>query len=151
MSDKKGNLIVKIIIIILICVFDLLWSAHFIYGWKQAGTVILVRDASQDIPGILKQNVIVAAMPVVLLISFVAILKGRFMDEMYMRLSRDEKVRIVQTRIIILPAVVLAGIAAYAFATKSDKITVIYSLLYYVMFIAFTEEFVVRDVCIISA
>ena len=51
MSDKKGNLIVKIIIIILICVFDLLWSAHFIYGWKQAGTVILVRDASQDIPG----------------------------------------------------------------------------------------------------
>ncbi len=151
MSDKKGNLIVKIIIIILICVFDLLWSAHFIYGWKQAGTVILVRDASQDIPGILKQNVIVAAMPVVLLISFVAILKGRFMDEMYMRLSRDEKVRIVQTRIIILLAVVLAGIAAYAFATKSDKITVIYSLLYYVMFIAFTEEFVVRDVCIISA
>lgn len=151
MSDKKGNLIVKIIIIILICVFDLLWSAHFIYGWKQAGTVILVRDASQDIPGILKQNVIVAAMPVVLLISFVAILKGRFMDEMYMRLSRDEKVRIVQTRIIILPEVVLAGIAAYAFATKSDKITVIYSLLYYVMFIAFTEEFVVRDVCIISA
>ena len=151
MSDKKGNLIVKIIIIILICVFDLLWSAHFIYGWKQAGTVILVRDASQDIPGILKQNVIVAAMPVVLLISFVAILKGRFMDEMYMRLSRDEKVRIVQTRIIILLAVVLAGIAAYAFATKSDKITVIYSLLYYVMFIAFTEEFVVRDVCIIFA
>lgn len=151
MSDKKGNLIVKIIIIILICVFDLLWSAHFIYGWKQAGTVILVRDASQDIPGILKQNVIVAAMPVVLLISFVAILKGRFMDEMYMRLSRDEKVRIVQTRIIILLVVVLAGIAAYAFATKSDKITVIYSLLYYVMFIAFTEEFVVRDVCIISA
>lgn len=151
MSDKKGNLIVKIIIIILICVFDLLWSEHFIYGWKQAGTVILVRDASQDIPGILKQNVIVAAMPVVLLISFVAILKGRFMDEMYMRLSRDEKVRIVQTRIIILLAVVLAGIAAYAFATKSDKITVIYSLLYYVMFIAFTEEFVVRDVCIISA
>ena len=68
------------------------------------------------------------------------------MDEMYMRLSRDEKVRIVQTRIIILLAVVLAGIAAYAFATKSDKITVIYSLLYYVMFIAFTEEFVVRDV-----
>lgn len=147
MSDKKGNLIVKIILIILICAVDLLWSAHFIYDWKQAGTVISVRNASQDIPGIVLQNMIVAAIPIVLLIIFAVILKGRFADEMYMRLSRNGKVRIVQIRIIILLTVVLAGIAVYAFATKSDKITVLYCMLYYVVFIAFTEEFVVRDVC----
>lgn len=35
-----------------------------------------------------------------------------------------------------------------ALVMKEDKITVLYSLLYYTVFVAFTEEFVVRDVCV---
>ena len=42
---------------------------------------------------------------------------------------------------------VLAGVTVFCLITKEDKVTILYNLLYYVIFTAFTEEFVVRDVC----
>ena len=49
MSDKDKKTLalpVRIIIIFLICTADILVAAYFIYTWKQNGTVVVVRNAS---------------------------------------------------------------------------------------------------------
>ena len=64
MEDKKAlSLPVRIIIIFLICTADILTAAYFIYTWKQNGTVISVRNASDNIPGIFRQSLIYGCNP----------------------------------------------------------------------------------------
>lgn len=55
MSDKDKKTLAlpaRIIIIFLICTADILVAAYFIYTWKQNGTVVVVRNASDNIFGI---------------------------------------------------------------------------------------------------
>ena len=43
---------------------------------------------------------------------------------------------------------ILLALALWCLVTKADKVTVLYNLLYYTVFIAFAEEFVVRGICV---
>lgn len=56
--------------------------------------------------------------------------------------SRKQKIAVASL------AAVLVILALYCLVTKTDKIMVLYNLLYYTVFIALTEEFVVRGVCV---
>ena len=59
MSDKDKKTLAlpaRIIIIFLICTADILVAAYFIYTWKQNGTVVVVRNASDNIFGIFRQR-----------------------------------------------------------------------------------------------
>ena len=132
----------RILMILLICMADIAWSATVLYAWKNNGTVISVKAASDNIPRIFMQNVIVSAVPILLFIICLIVLKKQFFSQMYFQVCSKK-----QAIIIAVLSVILILLALYCLVTKADKITVLYNLLYYTVFIAFTEEFVVRDVC----
>ena len=131
----------RILMILLICMADIAWSATVLYAWKNNGTVISVKAASDNIPRIFMQNVIVSAVPILLFIICLIVLKKQFFSQMYFQVCSKK-----QAIIIAVLSVILILLALYCLVTKADKITVLYNLLYYTVFIAFTEEFVVRDV-----
>lgn len=130
-------------LIFLICAADILWSAGFIYLWKTKGVVLSVKEASVNIPGIFVQNLIVEAVPILLFFLFLFRLGKNFQTEMYLKITG----KMQKCTVGILGGILLA-LALWCLVTKADKVTVLYNLLYYTVFIAFAEEFVVRGICV---
>lgn len=144
MEDKKAlSLPVRIIIIFLICTADILTAAYFIYTWKQNGTVILVRNASDNIPGIFRQSMAVSMAAILVILIFFIILRKNFVSEMYLKIS-EKKQKIT----VLILTVILLAVTVFCLIIKADKITVLYNLLYYTVFIALEEELLVRGVCV---
>ena len=144
MEDKKAlSLPVRIIIIFLICTADILVAAYFIYTWKQNGTIVSVRNASDNIPGIFRQSVAVSIVAIIIFLIFFILLRGRFVSEMYLKVSEKKQ----KTAVFILTVILLA-VTVFCLFTKEDKITILYNLLYYTVFIALEEEFLIRGICV---
>ena len=144
MEDKKAlSLPVRIIIIFLICTADILVAAYFIYTWKQNGTVISVRYASDNIPGIFGQSLAVSMVAILVILIFFIILRKNFVSEMYLKISEKKQ----KITVLILVAILLA-VTVFCLITKADKITILYNLLYYTVFIALEEELLVRGICV---
>ena len=141
--NLNKNSIKKLVLIFLICAADILWSAGFIYLWKTKGVVLSVKEASVNIPGIFVQNLIVEAVPILLFFLFLFRLGKNFQTEMYLKI----KGKMQKCTVGILGGILLA-LALWCLVTKADKVTVLYNLLYYTVFIAFAEEFVVRGICV---
>ena len=77
MSDKDKKTLAlpaRIIIIFLICTADILVAAYFIYTWKQNGTVVVVRNASDNIFGIFRQSLVVSMVAIIVILIFFMIL-----------------------------------------------------------------------------
>ena len=77
MSDKDKKTLalpVRIIIIFLICTADILVAAYFIYTWTQNGTVVVVRNASDNIFGIFRQSLVVSMVAIIVILIFFMIL-----------------------------------------------------------------------------
>ena len=138
--NLNKNSIKKLVLIFLICTADILWSAGFIYLWKTKGVVLSVKEASVNIPGIFVQNLIVEAVPILL---FLFRLGKNFQTEMYLKITG----KMQKCTVGILGGILLA-LALWCLVTKADKVTVLYNLPYYTVFIAFAEEFVVRGICV---
>ena len=139
-KNKRNNY--KIPVVILICAADILWATGLIYFWKEKGVLLSVRNASLNLPGIFIQNLAVN-LPTVLLMIFMWVkLRKNFTEKMYFKISGKW-----QKTLAVILLIALAGITIFCLVTKEDKVTILYNLLYYVIFIGFTEEFVVRDVC----
>ena len=141
--NLNKNSIKKLVLIFLICAADILWSAGFIYLWKTKGVVLSVKEASVNIPGIFVQNLIVEAVPILLFFLFLFRLGKNFLTEMYLKITG----KMQKCTVGILGGILLA-LALWCLVTKADKVTVLYNLLYYTVFIAFAEEFVVRGICV---
>ena len=141
--NLNKNSIKKLVLIFLICAADILWSAGFIYLWKTKGVVLSVKEASVNIPGIFVQNLIVEAVPILLFFLFLFRLGKNFPTEMYLKITG----KMQKCTVGILGGILLA-LALWCLVTKADKVTVLYNLLYYTVFIAFAEEFVVRGICV---
>ena len=78
MSDKDKKTLAlpaRIIIIFLICTADILVAAYFIYTWKQNGTVVVVRNASDNIFGIFRQSLVVSMVAIIVILIFFMILR----------------------------------------------------------------------------
>ncbi len=131
----------RTIMILFICGAYLLWGTYFIYRWNSAGTVISVKNASSDIPGILMQNLTVAEIPIIIFLITFFLISDRFAEEMFLRISgRKQKIA------LLIIAAILLAMTVFCIVTKEDKGSVLYGLIYYLVFVAFAEEFVVRDV-----
>ena len=102
-----------------------------------------VKEASVNIPGIFVQNLIVEAVPILLFFLFLFRLGKNFQTEMYLKITG----KMQKCTVGILGGILLA-LALWCLVTKADKVTVLYNLLYYTVFIAFAEEFVVRGICV---
>ena len=143
MTKKSLDIFTRTIMILLICGVYLLWGTYFIYRWKSSGTVISVKNASSDIFGILAQNLIVAVIPIVIFLITFLVLRDRFAEEMFLKISgRKQKIA------LLIIAAILIAMTIFCLVTKEDKGSVLYGLIYYLVFVAFAEEFVVRDVCV---
>ena len=141
--NLNKNSIKKLMLIFLVCAADILWSAGFIYLWKTEGVALSVKEASANIPGIFAQNLIVEAVPILLFFLFLFRRGKNFQTEMYLRITGK-----MQKRTIGILSGILLVLALWCLVTKADKVTVLYNLLYYTVFIAFAEEFVVRGICV---
>lgn len=144
MEDKNAlSLPARIIIIFFICTADILTAAYCIYTWKQNGTVISVRNASDNIPEIFRQSLAVSMAAILVILIFFIILRKNFVSEMYLKISEKKQ----KITVLILTAILLA-VTVFCLITKADKITILYNLLYYTVFIALEEELLVRGVCV---
>ena len=144
MEDKNAlSLPARIIIIFFICTADILTAAYFIYTWKQNGTVISVRNASDNIPEIFRQSLAVSMAAILVILIFFIILRKNFVSEMYLKISEKKQ----KITVLILTAILLA-VTVFCLITKADKITILYNLLYYTVFTALEEELLVRGVCV---
>lgn len=141
MPDKP--LFVRIMLIILIIVADVLGAIPLLYKWKADGTLIPSTKASSDILGILLQNLMLSIVPILIFAVFLLALKKDFWEEMYLRIKGKW-----QWLGIFVLIVCLSGILVYHLTTREDKITAVFLLFYYVVIIAFSEEFLCRGACV---
>lgn len=113
-----------------------------LYRGIQSGSVISVRHAAAQPVLFLLQCLRECLLPAVLLILFAALLKKDFSSALYFRLRGKWQ----RAAAAILIAAILE-FALYGLVTKQDKASVLISLLYYLVVVAFSEEFVIRDAC----
>ena len=113
-----------------------------LYRGIQSGSVISVRHAAAQPVLFLLQCLRECLLPAVLLILFAIVLKKDFASALYFRLRGKWQ----RAAAAILIAAIL-GFTLYGLAAKPNKASILVSLLYYLVVIAFPEEFVTRDAC----
>ena len=133
---------VRILLAVGICAADLLLGAGYLYWRKEQGILYSVRNASSCFPGILWQSVFCSLFPFALLLIAAFRLKKALPARMYFTLKGTW-----QRMTALLLCIAILGITVYCLAAKGDPGTILFNLLYYLLFISFTEEFVVRSVC----
>ena len=113
-----------------------------LYRGVQNGTVISVRQAAAQPVAFLLQCLRECLLPAALLLWFAVLLKKDFSSALYFRLRGKW-----QRAVAALLAAMILGFTLYGLITKQDKASVLVSLLYYLVVVAFCEEFVIRDAC----
>jgi len=147
MTQKKNirkwpSLAGRLLLILLICLADIIWTSLLIYHWQETGTMIPSKNGAAAFPTAVSQQLILAAVPILLIVIGLAVFKNRFAQELAFTVSGKKQWMIV----FILIGVLLCETAA-ALIVKKNAGSVLYGLLYYTVFIAFTEEFVARGIC----
>ncbi len=132
----------RILAVVLIHALEIGWAAWYMYGLKAKGKLLGVARASDDPLALLGQNLVESLVPLLLFLLFLFLLKKDFPDAMYLRL-RGKWQRVAAAAL----ALAIAGITARCLAVKQDRFTILYNLFYYLVIIAFFEEFVTIGVC----
>lgn len=122
---------------------EISWAAWYMYRLRERGQLLGVWSASADPLGLLGQNLVESLVPLLLFLSFFILLKKDFADAMFLRL-RGKPRRIAAAAL----SAVLLGIMAWSLVKKTDRYAVVYALFYYLVLIAFAEEFVTLGVCV---
>ncbi len=117
-------------------------DVFLLYRRIQNGEAISVRLSSGQPAAFLIQCLLEFLFPAVLLILFALMLKRDFFPSMYMTLKGKWQ-RI--TAAILAAAII--GLTVYGLILKPDKGSILLSLFYYLVIVAFAEEFVIRDAC----
>lgn len=140
---KIINNIARVFLIVGICFFDITFSALYIFNQKNNNTLLSVKNASENLIGTMVQNIITELFPIFLFLLMMFLLKRNFTKELYLNIRSKRQVNIV-----MLLAAILISMTIIFLVIKEDKVTIIYNLLYYVFFVAFAEEFVIRGVSV---
>ena len=117
-------------------------DVFLLYRRIQNGEAISVRLSSGQPAAFLMQCLLEFLFPAVLLILFALVLKRDFITSMYMTLKG--KWQRIAAAVL---AVVILGFTSYGLVAKPDKASILLSLFYYLVIVAFAEEFVIRDAC----
>ena len=139
--DKKQ--LAGILSVLVIFALELMVAVLYLCPRAVSGELISVRHASEDLQGIIIQSLVPCILPAALLILSAIHLRKRFASEMLLTLHGKWQ-RITSA---VLGSVIIV-ITVYCLITKEDKVSVLFSLPYYILFVAFCEEFVFRDVCL---
>ena len=114
-------------------------DVFLLYRRIQNGEAISVRLSSGQPAAFLMQCLLVFLFPAVLLILFALVLKRDFITSMYMTLKG--KWQRIAAAVL---AVVILGFTSYGLVAKPDKASILLSLFYYLVIVAFAEEFVMK-------
>ena len=139
---NRKSLLLGILLTLAVCGADFL--IIMLYLWPKAldGSLIPVRQASEDLPAAFVQGLIPFLLPLGLFVLFALFLKKDFPARLYLGLRGKWQ----RAAALVLGAAIL-GLTGYCLIVKEDKAAVIWSLFYYLVFIGFGEEFLCRDVC----
>ncbi len=118
------------------------FSVFLLYRKVQSGEVISVRLSSAEPAAFILQCLLEFLFPAALLILFALVLKRDFPSAMYMTIIGKWQ-RITAAALITG----ILGFTVYGLAAKPDKMSILLSLFYYFVIVAFAEEFVIRDAC----
>lgn len=121
---------------------EFLIAAAYLYPRGLRGELLSVRQVSSNPTETLMQSAISFLVPAVLLVLLVFLLKKDFASQLCLKLKG--RWQIILTGIL---CTAILGITVYCLIVKADKGSILFALLYYLVFIAFAEEFVYRDVC----
>jgi len=138
----KNKHLWKLLLPIGLCAVEFMIMACYLYPKAQSGELLSVRHASENLSGILGQSVVTFLFTATLLILFALHLKKDFARQMYLRL--EGKWQRITAGTLLFGILVLTG---YCLIVKEDKVSILFSLLYYSVFVAFAEEFLCRDAC----
>lgn len=138
----KNKTIYKTVLILIICFITSIYEAIIVYGLKKAGINTSINKASENLNEILIMNILQMLPLVICFIICYFILKQKFWTEMYLRIDGKNQRIIVAGLIVIFIARII-----YHMIITTDKVTGIYNIFYYVLFVALSEEFISRDVC----
>ncbi len=119
-----------------------LLSTFLLYRGVQSGSALSVRHAAAQPMAFLLQCLRECLLPAALLILFAIVLKKDFASALYFRLRGKW-----QRTVAAILTTVIIGFTLYGLITKQDKASILASLLYYLVVVAFSEEFVIRDAC----
>lgn len=117
-------------------------DVFLLYRRIQNGEAISVRLSSGQPAAFLLQCLLEFLFPAVLLILFALVLKRDFFSGMYMTLKGKW-----QWIIAAVLAAAIFALSVYGLIIKPDKLSILLSLFYYFVIVAFAEEFVIRDAC----
>lgn len=123
-----------------------LLSTFLLYRGVQSGSVLSVRHAAAQPMAFLLQCLRECLLPAALLILFAIVLKKDFASALFFRLHGKW-----QHTVAAILTTVIIGFTLYGLITKQDKASILVSLLYYLVVVAFSEEFVIRDACTVPA
>lgn len=101
-----------------------------------------LRNASEHLLLLLSQNLVTSLFSGLLLLLAIFLLKEKFSSVMCLKLRGK-----YQTVCTALLSAVLVSMAIAGIVIKKDPVTVLYSLFYYLVLVAFAEEFVFRGLC----
>lgn len=138
---ERKAAVLRIITVCMICVFDL-FGIGYMYFRNAKGELLSVHNASDNPKEIFQQNLIVAAPAIIIFFIFFFILKKELFTEMYLRVEGKRQIIVVTVLGLVLAAMTRKGLSI-----NDDKVLIFYNLFYYLIFIAFTEEFILRGVC----
>lgn len=117
------RLCARILSVLIICVANIGWAGWLTYRWKDAGTLISIKNASSDLIGIFVQNLLISAVTILLFLICMIVLRGRIWDELYLKVKGKK-----QWIIMVLLILVFAGRVAYAMFVDGDAETALYKV-----------------------
>ena len=140
-SLLEKSLFTRILIISIITFADIGIAVFCVYPWIRKGIMIFPANATDDVGLFFAQSLTVSIPVIVLLFVSILVFKNQFADEMYLKV----KGKYQRITIAVLITILLV-MTAYCMIRQDNKIRIVLNLLYYLVFIAFSEEFVFRDV-----
>ena len=138
----KNKRLWKLLLPIGLCAVEFTFMACYLYPKARSGELLSVRNASENLSGILGQSLVTFLFTAVLLILFALRLKKDFARQLYLRL--EGKWQRITAGALLLGILVLTG---YCLIVKEDRVSILFSLLYSSVVVAFAEEFLCRDAC----
>ena len=138
---QKGK---AILMVLLVTGLDLLFGPFLLYLLKVSGVeTYSVLGASDHLPQVLLQTLVLSAYSIVLLTVFIVKYKKKFPEIFFLKVRGP--VQWIWVGVLMLMLILMTGIGIQR---TGDPGTILFCLGYYVLAIGFTEEFLIRGVCV---
>lgn len=135
----------RISTVFLIGIATILFGPGYMYMIRtksQSRQLYSLKEASEHLVPFFEQNLMTSLVPILLFLVCAFLLKKDFAEAICLKVKDKKQVWYIGVLTAILGIMAVVGIAL-----KKDATAVLYSLFYFLVFVAFLEEFVFRGLC----